>query len=161
VEAVTGEPVSAKFPLTGKNTGNYGPLNAVHPRQAPAKAAFKGVRPEIGTGPEHGNNRRGNRENRSRNRFRAMPYTSSGPFKVAHGQGTGGGASASAGQPRSGNGGASANQPGTSGPLPFPQPSAQSKRFHGTVSLDPTGVGRDASRIAEEGDLTSGGLGRF
>jgi hypothetical protein len=79
-----------------------------------------------------------------------MPYTSSGPFKVAHGQGTGGGASASAGQPRSGNGGASANQPGTSGPLPFPQPSAQSKRFHGTVSLDPTGVGRDASRIAEE-----------
>jgi hypothetical protein len=27
---------------------------------------------------------------------------------------------------------------------------AQPKRFHGTVTLDPTRVGRDSSRIAEE-----------
>ena len=27
---------------------------------------------------------------------------------------------------------------------------AQPKRFHGTVTLDPTRVGRDASRIADE-----------
>jgi hypothetical protein len=31
-------------------------------------------------------------------------------------------------------------------PLPIPAP----KRFHGTVTLDPTRVGRDASRIAED-----------
>jgi hypothetical protein len=37
---------------------------------------------------------------------------------------------------------------GTSTPTP-PQ-AAQPKRFHGTVTLDSTRVGRDASRIAEE-----------
>jgi hypothetical protein len=36
-------------------------------------------------------------------------------------------------------------------PLPGePQPAAAPKRFHGTVDLDPTRVGRDASRIADE-----------
>jgi predicted AAA+ superfamily ATPase len=34
-------------------------------------------------------------------------------------------------------------------PLP-PQPDRRPRRFHGTVSLDPTRVGRDASRIADE-----------
>jgi predicted AAA+ superfamily ATPase len=53
-------------------------------------------------------------------------------------------------QPPSGNGGATAGQPTTSGPLPFPPLAAQPKRFHGTVSLDPTRVGRDAGRIADE-----------
>ena len=38
----------------------------------------------------------------------------------------------------------------TSGPLPFPHPATQPKRFHGTVNLDPTRVGRDAGRIADE-----------
>jgi predicted AAA+ superfamily ATPase len=33
---------------------------------------------------------------------------------------------------------------------PTPQPERKLKRFHGTVSLDPARVGRDASRIAEE-----------
>ena len=70
--------------------------------------------------------------------------------EAAVAQGTGGGASSSSGQPTSGNGGTSASQPGVSGPLPFPQPSAQPKRFHGTVNLDPTRVGRDAGRIADE-----------
>jgi len=38
------------------------------------------------------------------------------------------------------------------GPPPPPDPpgTTQPKRFHGTVTLDPTRVGRDASRIAEE-----------
>jgi len=31
-----------------------------------------------------------------------------------------------------------------------PPPPAQPKRFHGTVTLDPTRPGRDASKIAEE-----------
>ncbi|MFH1866161.1 MAG: DUF499 domain-containing protein, partial [Candidatus Eisenbacteria bacterium] len=41
--------------------------------------------------------------------------------------------------------------PGT-GPTPPPPPEPERKlrRFHGTVSLDPTRVGRDASRIADE-----------
>jgi hypothetical protein len=48
---------------------------------------------------------------------------------------------------------------GTTGPgpvvgpteTPTPVPAApQAKRFHGTVTLDPDRVGRDASRIAEE-----------
>src|SRR5207237_3048363 len=33
---------------------------------------------------------------------------------------------------------------------PPPLPPAQPKRFHGTVVLDSTRVGRDASRVAEE-----------
>jgi hypothetical protein len=31
-----------------------------------------------------------------------------------------------------------------------PSPAAAPKRYHGTVDLDPTRVGRDASRIADE-----------
>jgi predicted AAA+ superfamily ATPase len=36
------------------------------------------------------------------------------------------------------------------GPTPPPLPERNLRRFHGTVNLDPTRVGRDASRIAEE-----------
>src|SRR5206468_9391984 len=35
----------------------------------------------------------------------------------------------------------------TGAPVPV---AAQPKRFHGTVTLDPTRVGRDASRVADE-----------
>ena len=35
-------------------------------------------------------------------------------------------------------------------PDPTPQPERKLRRFHGTVTLDPTRVGRDASRIADE-----------
>ena len=55
----------------------------------------------------------------------------------------------SVGQPLSGNGG-TPGQVITTGPLPFPPPATQPTRFHGSVNLDPTRVGRDASRIAEE-----------
>ena len=50
--------------------------------------------------------------------------------------------------PTSGGGGATGPGagPGTAKP-PVP---VQPKRFHGTVTLDPTRVGRDSSRIAEE-----------
>ena len=37
----------------------------------------------------------------------------------------------------------------TGAPIP-PPVSAQPKRFHGTITLDATRVGRDASRIADE-----------
>ena len=33
---------------------------------------------------------------------------------------------------------------------PLPPEAAKPKRYHGTVTLDPTRVGRDASRIADE-----------
>ena len=48
-------------------------------------------------------------------------------------------------------GGTTAPGPGT-GPTetPGPTPEIQPKRFHGTVTLDATRVGRDASRIADE-----------
>ena len=36
------------------------------------------------------------------------------------------------------------------GPQPPPKPEPTLKRFHGTVSIDPARVGRDASRIADE-----------
>ena len=36
------------------------------------------------------------------------------------------------------------------GPEPKPPAAVAPKRFHGTVTLDPTRVGRDASRIADE-----------
>ncbi len=36
------------------------------------------------------------------------------------------------------------------GPDPSPHPERKLRRFHGTVSLDPARVGRDASRIADE-----------
>jgi hypothetical protein len=40
---------------------------------------------------------------------------------------------------------------GAAGPTGAPVPvAAQPKRFHGTVTLDPTRVGRDASRVADE-----------
>jgi hypothetical protein len=35
------------------------------------------------------------------------------------------------------------------GELPFPQ-TVQPRRFHGSVNLEPTRVGRDAGRIADE-----------
>ena len=45
-------------------------------------------------------------------------------------------------------------QPGsggtTTGTIPGPAPAPRPHRFHGTVRLDPTRVGRDASRIADE-----------
>lgn len=46
---------------------------------------------------------------------------------------------------------------GTQSSLPTPPQPSQPKRYHGTVTLDSTRVGRDASRIAEEiiGHLTS------
>ena len=46
--------------------------------------------------------------------------------------------------------------PGGGEPTPIPQPTEPQpverklKRFHGTVNLDPTRVGRDAGKIAEE-----------
>jgi len=45
------------------------------------------------------------------------------------------------------NGDSTTTQTGTDS---TPQPAAAPKRFHGTVALDPTRVGRDASRIADE-----------
>ena len=40
--------------------------------------------------------------------------------------------------------------PGPMPPVPQPIPDAKPRRFHGTVALDPSRVGRDASRIADE-----------
>jgi hypothetical protein len=37
-----------------------------------------------------------------------------------------------------------------SGPGPAKSADTRPRRFHGTVTLDPTRVGRDASRVAEE-----------
>ena len=57
-----------------------------------------------------------------------------------------------AGQPTSTSGGAASGIPGTaavSGSSTAPA-ARLAKRFHGTVALDPTRAGRDASRIAEE-----------
>ena len=48
-----------------------------------------------------------------------------------------------------GGGGIGVPEPGTIIPEPVPT-STQPKRFHGTVTLDTTRVGRDASRIADE-----------
>jgi hypothetical protein len=52
-------------------------------------------------------------------------------------------------QSTSGNGGLSGGQQTTS-IAQTPAPAAQPKRFHGTVNLDPTRVGRDSGRIADE-----------
>lgn len=65
---------------------------------------------------------------------------------------------ADAQQPRPGSGGntaASGTEAGTPGTSYLPEPTPPSgpqppKRFHGTVTLDTTRVGRDASRIADE-----------
>jgi hypothetical protein len=52
--------------------------------------------------------------------------------------------------PGAGGAGTTVAKPGV-GPAGAPAPVAvQPKRFHGTVNLDPTRVGRDASRIADE-----------
>jgi hypothetical protein len=52
--------------------------------------------------------------------------------------------------PGAGAEGATATKP-VVGPVGAPtSPAAQLKRFHGSVTLDPTRVGRDASRIADE-----------
>jgi predicted AAA+ superfamily ATPase len=59
--------------------------------------------------------------------------------------GTGGGAGPDGPGPGPGGG----TGPGPKPPVP-PPPAPGPKRFHGSVVLDPTRVGRDASRIAEE-----------
>jgi len=51
-------------------------------------------------------------------------------------------------EPAAGGMDATLPEPGA-GPAPTPVP-AEPKRFHGTVTLDPARVGRDASRIADE-----------
>ena len=48
------------------------------------------------------------------------------------------------------SGGEGATGPGAATGAPRPPVPTQPKRFHGTVTLDPTRVGRDSSRIAEE-----------
>ena len=48
------------------------------------------------------------------------------------------------------SGGEGAMGPGAGTGAPKPPVPTQPKRFHGTVTLDPTRVGRDSSRIAEE-----------
>ncbi|MGC8492629.1 MAG: Swt1 family HEPN domain-containing protein [Syntrophobacteraceae bacterium] len=53
------------------------------------------------------------------------------------------------GQTGGGEEGAGDGQPG-GGTKPAFSPAVQPKRFHGTVALEPTRVGRDASRIADE-----------
>jgi hypothetical protein len=68
---------------------------------------------------------------------------------AAAGAGAGAPAGATTSPPGSPYGGAS-GQPAQSGTSPFPPPATQPKRFHGTVNLDPTRVGRDAGRIADE-----------
>lgn len=61
-----------------------------------------------------------------------------------------GGGLAGGGAP-AGGGGSAVPRGGTSGQTrPTEHASSQPKRFHGTVSLDPTRVGRDAGQIAEE-----------
>ena len=49
-----------------------------------------------------------------------------------------------------GDGGATTTTEGTTEPRPIKPVDAPPKRFHGTVTLDATRVGRDASRVAEE-----------
>jgi hypothetical protein len=68
---------------------------------------------------------------------------------AAQSAGVGAGARTSGPQPITSNGAATGHTT-TTGPLPFPRQTVQPKRFHGTVSLDPTRVGRDAGRIADE-----------
>jgi len=46
--------------------------------------------------------------------------------------------------------GSGTTDPGTTGVAPTVAAAALPRRFHGTVQLDPTRVGRDASRIADE-----------
>ena len=62
----------------------------------------------------------------------------------------GAGADTASSQPTTRNGGTVSGQPSTSGQTPLSLPATQAKRFHGTVILDPTRVGRDAGRIADE-----------
>ena len=59
--------------------------------------------------------------------------------------------SGTAGETRGGEKGGSAGEPGGNVPVLIPIPEKpRFKRFHGTVALDSTRVGRDAGRIAEE-----------
>jgi len=51
--------------------------------------------------------------------------------------------------------GGSGAEAGAGGEAGLPPKAAQPKRFHGTVELDATRVGRDASRIADEGSSTA------
>jgi hypothetical protein len=53
-------------------------------------------------------------------------------------------------EPRDGGEGATATKPDTGSPEQPAPVATQPKRFHGTVALDPTRVGRDASRVADE-----------
>jgi hypothetical protein len=55
-----------------------------------------------------------------------------------------------AGAHDTGDGGATTTTEGTTEPGPKKPVDAPPKRFHGTVTLDATRVGRDASRVAEE-----------
>lgn len=61
-----------------------------------------------------------------------------------------GGGGSTGGPASGGDGGTTTTEPGGGKSGPPPKPAAQPKRFHGTVDLDPTRVGRDASRIADE-----------
>ena len=84
VDAVTCEPVSgSKFPLTGKNTGNFAPPSGSIASIRWEKHGVNGFRPEIGTGNEQGNNRRHNRENASRNRKSTNARFCSGASRTA------------------------------------------------------------------------------
>jgi len=59
----------------------------------------------------------------------------------------------SSSEPADGPGGSTATgsaPPPTGAPVPV---AALPKRFHGTVTLDPTRVGRDASRVADDGTM--------
>ena len=54
------------------------------------------------------------------------------------------------GEPRPGAETGGGGETGAGGDITHPPKAAQPKRFHGTVELDATRVGRDASRIADE-----------
>src|SRR4030095_8675199 len=55
-------------------------------------------------------------------------------------------------QPSGGEGTDMVTSPSPESPPPLPSPAAPSRprRFHGTVTLDPTRAGRDASKITDE-----------
>ena len=52
--------------------------------------------------------------------------------------------------PSEGENGGSGTGPDAPGPEPVPQPEPRPTRFHGTVALDATRTGLDASRMADE-----------
>lgn len=61
-------PSLPKFPLTGKNTGNFAASSALECSLPRKNSGVSGFQAEIVTGNEQGNNRRGNREGMPRNR---------------------------------------------------------------------------------------------